>query len=482
MSSLYKMLPSVDACALFLQSRFPDSAQEILLDHSRTFLAMLRNGIREGRIKSHDQLDRALILEQAAMFHSAKQASLLRHVVNGTGVVVHTNMGRSSLAEDACQSVLLASRGYCNLELDLGSGERGRRGNAVEDILCTLTGAEAALVVNNNAAAVLLMLDTLCKGGEVILSRGQLVEIGGDFRIPDVMERSGAALREVGATNRTHLRDYESTINENTRAILWVHPSNYRIIGFHCSASPGELASLAHEHGLPFLEDLGSGSLIDFSPWGLKDEPTVQEVLHAGADVVTFSGDKVLGGPQAGILAGKKAFIDAMRKNPLMRALRCCKLTYAALETTLSLYLDGEKAKLSIPTVRRLCMDADELSRRARELADMLNRSLSGSVSCSLHSGFSRVGGGAFPEQGLPTTLVRIAPLSCSSMELKRRLLSTDPPVMGRLEDGSFELDPRTIEDSEFIDVQRACEQALRHEDRDRKRSRTKGASQGVSG
>ncbi|MGN1038388.1 MAG: L-seryl-tRNA(Sec) selenium transferase, partial [Mailhella sp.] len=375
--------------------------------------------------------------------------------------VVHTNLGRSVLAKEAQDAVQIAAKGYSNLEFNLETGERGSRISLVEELLCQLTGAEAALVVNNNAAAVLLMLDSLCKGGEVILSRGQLVEIGGSFRIPDVMERSGAALREVGTTNRTHLADYERALSENTRAILWVHPSNYRIIGFHSTVPAKELADFAHEHHLPMLEDLGSGSLLDFSPYGLHDEPTVPEVIRQGTDVVTFSGDKVLGGPQAGIIVGRKALLDKMKKNQLLRALRCDKLTLAALEATLRLYRDRETALKSIPTVRRLSMGKEELHQKALQLKQLLDAELSSLASCTLKDDFSRVGGGSFPEQGMPTTLVCIEPHAFSAMQLKKQLLSTDPPLVGRLSESFFQLDPRTLEEEDFPDIARVLKTAL---------------------
>ena len=452
--SLYRALPSVDACLKALEALFPAVPHGVLAAHVRRELDDLRAGIREGRVTSADELALPVVLTRIGSAVDAAEKPCLRRVINGAGVVVHTNLGRSVLAREAQEAVKLAAEGYCNLEFDLATGERGHRMDLVEDLLCSITGAEAALVVNNNAAAVLLMLDTLCKGGEVVISRGQLVEVGGSFRIPDVMARSGATLREVGATNRTHLSDYEDAINENTRALLWVHPSNYRIIGFHSTVPARELSDFAHSRGLPMLEDLGSGSLIDLSPWGLHDEPTVPEVVRSGVDVVTFSGDKVLGGPQAGIIVGKKEYISRMKRNQLLRALRCDKLTLAALEATLRLYRDKETALTAIPTLRRLTMSAEELCRRAEELRDVLCPALAPNGSplaaLSLKEDFSRVGGGSFPEQGMATTLVCIKPLSCSATELKERLLSVDVPVVGRLEGEYFMLDPRTMDDTEF--------------------------------
>ncbi len=452
--SLYRALPSVDACLKALETLFPAVPHAVLAAHVRRQLDSLRAGIREGRITSADELALPAAVSRIGSAVDEAEKPKLRRVINGAGVVVHTNLGRSVLAREAQEAVKTAAAGYCNLEFDLATGERGHRIDLVEGLLCDITGAEAALVVNNNAAAVLLMLDTLCKGGEVVISRGQLVEVGGSFRIPDVMARSGATLREVGATNRTHLSDYEEALNENTRALLWVHPSNYRIIGFHSAVPARELSDFAHAKGLPMLEDLGSGSLIDLSPWGLHDEPTVPEVVRSGVDVVTFSGDKVLGGPQAGIIVGRKEYISLMKRNQLLRALRCDKLTLAALEATLRLYRDRDTALASIPTLRRLTMGAGELRRRAEALRDVLRPALAPDGSplaeVLLKKDFSRVGGGSFPEQGMATTLVCIRPLACSATELKERLLSVDIPVVGRLEDGYFMLDPRTIEDAEF--------------------------------
>ncbi|MBR6673534.1 MAG: L-seryl-tRNA(Sec) selenium transferase, partial [Mailhella sp.] len=393
--SLYRALPSVDACLKALETLFPAVPHAVLAAHVRRELDSLRAGIREGRITSADELALPAVVSRIGSCVDEAEKPKLRRVINGAGVVVHTNLGRSVLAREAQEAVRVAAEGYCNLEFDLATGERGHRMDLVEGLLCDITGAEAALVVNNNAAAVLLMLDTLCKGGEVVISRGQLVEVGGSFRIPDVMARSGATLREVGATNRTHLSDYEDALNENTRALLWVHPSNYRIIGFHSAVPARELSDFAHAKGLPMLEDLGSGSLIDLSPWGLHDEPTVPEVVRSGVDVVTFSGDKVLGGPQAGIIVGRKEYISRMKRNQLLRALRCDKLTLAALEATLRLYRDRDAALSRIPTLRRLTMRAEELRLRAEELRDVLLPALGSAdkplAELSLKEDFSRV-------------------------------------------------------------------------------------------
>ncbi len=330
----------MDVCLSTLEQTLPDMAavpRPLVRELITAFLDALREDIRAGRVDDADHLALDSLLP-ALKEHVARGVRPgLRRVLNATGVVIHTNMGRSVLAEEAREAVNAACSGYCNLELDLTTGGRGSRYSLVEGLLCRLTGAEAALVVNNNAAAVLLVLDTLCKGGEVIVSRGQLVEIGGSFRIPEIMEKSGAVLREVGATNRTHLKDYAEAVTPQTTALLRVHTSNYRIVGFHKDVPLRELAALAAQHGVPVIEDLGSGSLLDLADSGLPGEPTVQSVVREGADVVTFSGDKVLGGPQAGIILGRRNAVDRIRSNPLNRALRTDKLTMAALEATLRL-------------------------------------------------------------------------------------------------------------------------------------------------
>jgi L-seryl-tRNA(Ser) seleniumtransferase len=341
-------------------------------------------------------------------------------VLNATGVVLHTNLGRAPLSERALRAVAEIAGGYSNLEYDLETGGRGRRDAHGEALLRELVGCEAAVVANNNAAAVMLVLNTLAAGGEVVVSRGELVEIGGGFRVPEVLERAGCALREVGTTNRTRVADYEGAVTDRTRMILRVHPSNYRMIGFTSRPDPRELAVLAHDLGIPFVEDLGSGCLVDGAALGLGDEPHVRDALRAGVDVVTFSGDKLLGGPQAGVIAGRRDLVDRVRRNPLMRALRVDKMVYAALEATLRAYAEG-RAEREIPALRMLAASADEVERRAGALAGALAEAAPG-LRASVEAGRSVPGAGSAPGIDLPTALMSTQKTSTTKAE---RLKST---------------------------------------------------------
>ncbi len=420
-----------------------------------------RDAVRQGVITDKNALSLPALLPDIVRHAAAVAAPHLRRVINATGVIIHTNLGRSLLAEEAVAAVAEAARGYSNLEFDLETGTRGSRQSHVEDLLCRLTGAEAAMAVNNNAAAVLLTLDTLCKGREVIISRGELVEIGGSFRIPAVIEKSGCTLREVGATNRTHLADYAGAVTEQTAALMKVHTSNYRITGFVKDVPREELAGLAREKRLPFIEDLGSGMLVAMASLGvpaLAGEPAVRQALDSGADIVTFSGDKVLGGPQAGIIAGKAAYIDRIRKNQLHRAMRSDKLTLAALEATLRLYTDISLAKERIPTLRMLCMDKEALRRKARELETLL--SLVPGMRVTVRESGSRAGGGAFPEADLPTFVVCVAHRSVAPDVLQKALLQTAPPVLARVEQDCLCFDPRTLQDNDFSEAAASLRQA----------------------
>jgi L-seryl-tRNA(Ser) seleniumtransferase len=383
--------------------------------------------------------------------------------MNATGVVIHTNLGRAPLHPSALKHLIEVSKTYSNLEYDLDRGERGSRYIHVEEILCRLSGAESALVVNNNAGAVLLVLNTLAEGKEVIVSRGELVEIGGAFRIPDVMKRSGALLREVGTTNRTHFNDYQKAIGPHTALLLKVHTSNFRVMGFTSEVSLQDLVQLGRQHHLPVINDLGSGCLVDLTQYGLEKEPTVQETIKTGVDVVTISGDKLLGGPQAGIILGKKDLLDSVKANPLTRALRIDKLTLAALESTLLLYFDEKRAMEEIPTLRLLSLDTRELKRRGRRLLKRLSGMMSKEVTFTLREDVSQVGGGALPVQELPTMVVSIKPLDFSVNRLEENLRKGYPPIISRISREELILDMRTIFDEEVPLLAAGIEKALKH-------------------
>jgi len=387
----------------------------------------------------------------------------LRRVINATGVVIHTNLGRAPLHPSAIHHVMEVSKTYSNLEYDLERGERGDRYAHVEESLCRLSGAESALVVNNNAAAVLLVLNTLAEGKEVIVSRGELVEIGGAFRIPDVMKRSGALLREVGTTNRTHFNDYQKAIGPHTALLLKVHTSNFRVMGFTSEVFLQDLVQLGREHQVPVVDDLGSGCFIDLTQYGLEKEPTVQETIKTGVDAVTISGDKLLGGPQAGIILGKKTILDLFKVNPLARALRIDKLTLAALESTLLVYLDEKRAMEEIPTLRMLSLDTKKLNRRGKRLLKRLTVGTNERITFSLREDVSQVGGGALPLQELPTLVVAAKPLDFSINSLEETLRKGAPPVIARISKEELILDMRTVFDEEIPLLAAGIENALAH-------------------
>jgi L-seryl-tRNA(Ser) seleniumtransferase len=400
----------------------------------------------------------------------AALAPSLRRVINATGVVLHTNLGRAPLSHAALAQINLTAATYANLEYDISRGERGKRDVHTARLLAELVGAEAAIVVNNNAAAVFLVLNALAKGTEVIVSRGELIEIGDGFRIPDIMNESGALLREVGTTNRTRLRDYERAISDRTRLLLRVHPSNFRITGFTERPSLAELVALGERFHLPVYEDLGSGCIADLSANGIA-EPVARASCEAGASVITFSGDKLLGGPQAGIIAGKKEIIERIRANPLFRALRVDKLTIAALEATLQSYLRG--ALEEIPALRMIRLSQNEIANRAQDFCEKLRPALSADVRLEVHSGFSVIGGGSTPDQQLPTTLIAISTPRHSATQLEERLRKPDAsgpqagtsptatPVIARIEDRRLTLDLRTVDPSEESEIAAALAAAL---------------------
>lgn len=410
------------------------------------------------------QMREALLTEAARRLvrEAEREArTALRRVINATGVVLHTNLGRAPLSEAARRAVSAEAARYCTLEYDLDAGARGRRGRRAEALAAELTGAEDALVVNNCAAAALLVLSALARGGEVLVSRGELVEIGGDFRVPDVLEQSGARLVEVGTTNRTRLSDYERAANERTRLILRVHPSNYRIVGFTSAPALAETAGLAHRLGLPLYEDAGSGALLDLSPHGLGGEPVIADSVAAGADLVSFSGDKLLGAAQAGVVVGRGEFVGRLRRHPLYRALRADKLALAALEATLEAYRRGT-AERDVPALRMLSATREEVAARAESFAQRVRASAgSPSLSVEVVEGHSAVGGGSAPTTHPPTALVALTHERLSAAALEEALRRAQTPVVARIFEGRVALDLRTVardEEGELLDaVVSAC-------------------------
>ncbi len=453
MKELLRKIPKVDELL-----RSPGLAEAVKLygDYAvteavRAELDALRQGILQQQITAVPELP-VLCRQICRRVWRASQPSF-RKVINGTGILLHTNLGRACLSEKAAQAVCEAARAYSNLEYALSTGKRGSRYSHVEDILCRLTGAESALVVNNNAAAVLLVLSALTQGGEVPVSRGELVEIGGSFRIPEIMESCGAQLKEVGATNKTHLRDYEQAISEHTKALMKVHTSNYRIIGFSETPTLSDLVELGHRYDLPVIEDLGSGCLLDLNRFGIHDEPSVQDSLRAGVDVVSFSGDKLLGGPQAGIILGKKKYLDVLKKHPLNRAMRVDKMTLAALEATLRSYENGREEE--IPVIGMLAAAPEVLHQKAQQLAAML---LDAGLEVEVTSTEGRVGGGSVPNHSLPSYGVAFTG-DVTALEEKLRL--GDSPIIGRIHEGKYLLDVRTLFEADFPVIAEALKEAI---------------------
>jgi L-seryl-tRNA(Ser) seleniumtransferase len=462
--TLLRTLPGVDRLLVQVQQdqAVHDLPKRVLLFAIRDTLEELRQTIlTSSDVTELPETDESALINQIVPRALKLQKNNLIRAVNATGVVVHTNLGRSCLAPTAVENLVRIAGAYSNLEFDLEAGKRGSRYRAVEALLCELSGAEAAIAVNNNAAAVLLCLDTLASGKRVVLSRGEMVEIGGSFRIPDVMAKSGAILTEVGTTNRTHLKDYENAISSETGLLLKVHTSNYRIMGFTAAVELPDLVAMAKKFGLPVMEDLGSGNFIPFEVAQLAGEPTVQASVKAGADIVTFSGDKLLGGPQSGLIVGKKIIVDQIKANPLTRALRIDKLTLAALESTLQLYRDIPKALEQIPTLRMLCSELPEIEQRARYLADALARLKDRRLRTTLCDFPSRVGGGALPTIGLPSCCVGTAITGLSANAIDKAFRAFDPPIIGRIEDDLYIIDPRTVLEDEPELIVRAFKRLL---------------------
>ncbi len=459
-ASLYRQIPSVDE--LMGRPRLTELARRagraLVLNTARDVLEGIRTAIQRKPEGVEGALDAARIEEQITMEVRRGLEPSLRPVINATGVVLHTNLGRAPLAAATIEHLRLSATQYSNLEYDLEARARGKRDAHTGRLLTRLLGAEAAIVVNNCAAAVFLVLNTLAKGAEVIVSRGELIEIGDGFRIPEIMAESGATLREVGTTNRTRVADYEKGVNERTRLLLRVHPSNFRVVGFTEQPTLEELVELGQRRGLPVCEDLGSGCLADLSPQGFE-EPLAGTSLAAGATLVTFSGDKLLGGPQAGIIAGKREYVERVRRNPMFRALRVDKLTIAALEATLQVYLRG--ALEEIPALRMIRMSAEEIGRRARAFVERLRPELtSGEVELEVRDGWSVIGGGSTPQQQLATQVVTISSVRYSAARMEARLQerSQTMPVVARVEEDRLVIDLRTV----FPEQEQALVVALR--------------------
>lgn len=458
-TEILRFLPSVDA---LLRS---ETSQKLMIETGKKHLTFLARAVtdtlrRELQEKSAEKqlnpqkYSREILLTEAEnrlvnAWRSELNTSLQR-VINATGVIIHTNLGRAPLSENARKAMAEQASRYCTLEYNVETGKRGKRGARAEHLLAELTGAESALIVNNCAAAAFLVLTALAKGGEVVISRGELVEIGGDFRVPDVMTQSGATLREVGTTNRTRVADYERAIDENTRLILKVHPSNYRIIGFTATPTVAELAELAHRKEILLYEDVGSGAMFDLSEYGLTDEPIISQSIVAGADVVTFSGDKLLGGTQSGLIVGRRDVVEYIRKHPLYRALRVDKLIYAALEATLEAYRK-ETFLQEIPVLKMLSATNAELMKRTADFADKLREKLAknSSLNFEIIEGNSVIGGGSAPDVQPVTTLFALKHGKFSVSKLEEKLRTANPPVITRILDEKVLFDLRTVSDAE---------------------------------
>ena len=453
MNELLRRLPKVDDLlrAPELVEVCREYGENMVTDTIRREVEELRRGILAEKL---DILpERSEILSRIALGVRREALPSFRRILNGTGIVLHTNLGRASLSEKAARAAADAAMGYSNLEYNLETGSRGSRYSHVETLLCRLTGAESALVVNNNAAAVLLTLSALTAGGQVPVSRGELVEIGGSFRVPEIMEACGAQLKEVGATNKTHLRDYERAIGPDTKAIMKVHTSNYRIIGFTETPALADLVELGHRHDLPVIEDLGSGSLLDLERFGLHGEPTVQDSIKAGVDVVCFSGDKLLGGPQAGIILGRKIYLDQLKKHPLTRAMRVDKMTLAALESTLRSYAAGKENE--IPVIAMLGAKEEELRQKAETLHSLLTQA---GIPAAIVPTAGQVGGGSVPGQNLPSWAVAFGG-NVNALEEKLRLGAT--PIIGRIHEGQYLLDVRTLWEEDFPIIVEAVKEGM---------------------
>ncbi len=448
-----RRLPAVNELVGRLKSRNPSSDHQELVEATRSILGKIRQSIFESQESELDRIDLSceymLYLIEDELEREDRIS--LRRLINATGVILHTNLGRAPLSKEALEELDKTAGRYTNLEFDLNQGQRGSRYASLERLLVKLTGAEDVLVVNNNAAAVLLALDTIAKGREVIVSRGELIEIGGSFRIPEVMKKSSAELVEVGTTNKTYLRDYEEAISENTSLLLKVHTSNFHIIGFTASVSPNELVELGKRRSIPIMYDLGSGALSDLRGYGLSEEPLLTDSVRAGADIITCSGDKLLGGPQCGLIAGKRKYIERMKRNHLLRALRVGKLTIAALEATLRLYL--EKRIEAIPVWNMISISLPDITNKLSRFIDRLKEKVGDRADIEMLDGCSRIGGGSCPTADIPTKLVGIVPKHSSVNELEMKLRFNDPPILARISADKLLLDLRTVFEDEVEEI-----------------------------
>ena len=446
---LLRQIPKVDELLREpqLEALFAEMSEKIVTRAVRQGLDELRRNVLEGKI---EQLPtRETLCSRIAAIAWREASPSLQRVINGTGIILHTNLGRACLSDKAAKAAASVAGSYSTLEYNLATGGRGLRYTHVEDLLCRLTGAESALVVNNNAAAVLLTLSALTTGGQVVVSRGELVEIGGSFRVPDIMEACGAVLKEVGTTNKTHLRDYDKAICAETKALMKVHTSNYRIVGFTETPALADMVRLGHDRGLLVIEDLGSGCLIDLNQFGIHDEPTVQDSLRAGVDVVSISGDKLLGGPQAGIILGKKQYVDILKKHPLTRAMRVDKMTLAALEATLRSY-EAEKAFEEIPTIAMLAVSQEALKAKAETLCEGL---VAAGCNAQVVATEGQVGGGSVPTKMLKSFAVAMEPKAGSVDELEEKLRLGMPPIIGRINHDRYLLDVRTLKETYYEEI-----------------------------
>ena len=447
---LLRKIPDMNTILDYIEvnKKDTDIPHQIILTHARDYLGELRLNIIAGKIQEIPTIDN---ISNDIIFKTKRQLNCeLKHVINGTGVILHTNLGRAIMSECVADKVKQTAMNYSSLEYDISQGKRGSRHDNVSKLLEYLTGCESAAVVNNNAAAVILTLSAMAKTKEVIVSRGELVEIGGSFRIPEIMEQSGAILREIGTTNKTNLNDYKNAIDlNNTAALLKVHTSNYRILGFTESVTIKQLSDLGKTNDIPIIYDLGGGALFNYKAFNKFDEPTVKESLEQGADIVCFSGDKLLGGPQAGIIVGKKKYIDLIKSHPLARALRIDKLCLAALEATLVCYLDSESLYEKIPTLQMLAFSDSELKDRAEKLSQLINLA-SNSISSEIAKEEGEVGGGSLPLEKLDTWCVKLKSSEYTANQIERLLRGQETPIVGRIIKDSYYLDVRTILTDEY--------------------------------